>query len=104
MDFRPDVKMTQATAFNQLLRIKGEDVTFRGVSGVRALINRMPKSTNPPGNVHISSMIGSVVQFPLTVSEPTRGDFVTDAFSKVHTVKIPSHLGHCWNCECEVGE
>lgn len=103
MGFGLDVKMNQVIAFNQLLRFNGENVTFRNAT-VRALINRTPKANNPPGEVHISSKIGSVIQLPLTVAAPAVGDFVTDAFSLTHTFKTVSHFGHCWNCECEVSE
>lgn len=93
--------MTQAIAFNQLLRIRGENVTFRGAT-VRALINRMPKAANPPGSVHISSQIGSVVQVAGTVEKPKKGEVFTDTASITHRITAVQFLSHCWNCECEV--
>lgn len=92
--------MNQVTAFAQLLRIRGENVTFRGVT-VRALIDRTPKAGNPPGNIEVTTQRGSVVQLPLTVSAPEQGDVITDGHSIKHRVLYARHIGHCWNCECE---
>lgn len=92
----------QTIAFAQLLRTNGENVTFRGAT-VRALVNRTPKANNPPGELHISSLIGSVIQVPITVSKPTKGEVFTDGASINHRLtNHAAYLGHCWSCECEV--
>lgn len=92
----------QVIAFTRLLATNGENVTFRGKT-VRALINRTPKANNPPGSVHISSLIGSVVQIPATFERPKKGESFIDSASANH--RLTNHaapFGHCWNCECEV--
>jgi hypothetical protein len=93
-------------AFDSLLEIRGELVTFRDES-IRALINRQPMAKNPPGSIEISTLIGSIVQLPKTLPEgdsdkPKIGESIQDDAGYTHEFTSVRYLRHCWECVCEV--
>jgi hypothetical protein len=96
--------MNQVTAFTQLLRIRGENVTFRGVAGVRALVNRVGNQFNKNSRMPTEAKVpsGAIIQFPISVEEPPVGEVITDSRGKVHSIQIVTDLGHCWECQCGI--
>jgi hypothetical protein len=90
-------------AFESLLEVRGELVTFREQRNVAALIDRNPTQnlSGPRGPIEVSTLVKTVVQLRRKTTRPEIGESVTDRFGVSHRFIKVSHFGHCWNCESE---
>lgn len=91
----------QVIAFTRLLATNGENVTFRGKT-VRALVNRLGNQFNKNSRMPTEAKVptGAIIQFPITVSEPSIGEDWTDSIGKTHSIQAVNYLRHCWECQC----
>src|SRR4051812_6523821 len=88
-------------AFESLLAIRGELVTFRAAK-IRALINRTPEAKDLGAVIDVTTREGSILDIPVLSKAPAVGEVVTDRFGFAHRIIKPSHIGHAYHLICEV--
>lgn len=95
--------LNRASLFLAKAGPQSEVVTFNGEL-VRVNLNRNSDSKEIPGQVEVSTLEGSVIEFPLNspAGVPGVGDVMEDSLEIKHRVTRASHIGHAIKLTCEV--